>query len=383
MAYRAPYVDTTGLHIPSYEDIRDDLIEGFKSIFGEDVYLEPDSQDYEMISLFALKQYDTMQLLEIVYNNRTPKTAVGTALDSLVKLNGINRKKASHSTVELLLTGVVGTEIINGRVKDEVGNTWLLPESVVIDESPKQVTGTAEEIGDVKALAHSITKIETPTAGWTAVDNAVAAVPGKPVESDTLLRRRQSISVATPSLSMVDSLIAGIAAVTNIERFIVYDNDTNVTDANTVPAHSVCVVAEGGNDVEIAKVIYRRKGPGTGTYGDVMTKFYDNNGQPIIIRFFRPSYRPVNVKLKFKRLAGYTKEIQSQMYDAIRDYLNTLAIGQEVYASQLWGTALSAIIDVKNPSFIITELTVNGLQTVNIGFNEISQFGSLDIEEVL
>ena len=45
---------------------------------------------------------------------------------------------------------------------------------------------------------------------------------------------------------MIDSLIAGLSAVDNIQQFAVYENDTNVTDDNTVPAHSVCVVAEGG-----------------------------------------------------------------------------------------------------------------------------------------
>ena len=76
MAYTAPYIDDAGLHIPSYVDIRDDLVDQFKQIYGQDIYLENDSQDYQMISAFALKTYDTMQLLQIVYNNRSPKTAV-------------------------------------------------------------------------------------------------------------------------------------------------------------------------------------------------------------------------------------------------------------------------------------------------------------------
>ena len=116
MSYTAPYIDAAGLHIPSYTDIRDDLVETFKSIYGQDIYLDNDSQDYQMISAFALKTYDTMQLLQIVYNNHSPKTAVGTGLDSLVKLNGIRRKEASYSTCVLTITGTVGTEIAAGIV---------------------------------------------------------------------------------------------------------------------------------------------------------------------------------------------------------------------------------------------------------------------------
>ena len=44
MAYTAPFIDDAGLHVPSYIDIRDDLIEQFKQIYGQDIYLENDSQ---------------------------------------------------------------------------------------------------------------------------------------------------------------------------------------------------------------------------------------------------------------------------------------------------------------------------------------------------
>ena len=50
MAYFAPFVDDAGLHIPTYIDIRDDLIAQYKTIFGEEIYLDNDSQDYQMIA---------------------------------------------------------------------------------------------------------------------------------------------------------------------------------------------------------------------------------------------------------------------------------------------------------------------------------------------
>lgn len=130
MAYFAPYIDAAGLHIPTYTDIRDDLIAEFKRIYGQDIYLDNDSQDYQMISAFALKSYDTLQLLQIIYNNRGPKTAVGSALDGLVKLNGIKRKMASYSSCVLSLAGNVGTFIKGGIVEDNAGVKWSLPDEV-------------------------------------------------------------------------------------------------------------------------------------------------------------------------------------------------------------------------------------------------------------
>ena len=53
MAYFSPYIDGTGMHIPLYQEIVDKLVEDMKQIFGDDIYLEADSQDYQQISIFA------------------------------------------------------------------------------------------------------------------------------------------------------------------------------------------------------------------------------------------------------------------------------------------------------------------------------------------
>lgn len=98
MAYFTPYVDASGLHTPTYQDILDDLKYKMKAIYGQDIYLENDSADYQMLSIFALKIADSYQAVHYAYNSRSPDTAIGAALDSIVKLNGIMRKSAGYST---------------------------------------------------------------------------------------------------------------------------------------------------------------------------------------------------------------------------------------------------------------------------------------------
>lgn len=100
MSYEAPYIDEAGLHIASYHDIRDSLMEDMKRIFGQDIYLENDSQDYQLISAFALMLYDTQQALLLAYNNNSPATAVGKGLDRIVALNGIHRTSARISMIK-------------------------------------------------------------------------------------------------------------------------------------------------------------------------------------------------------------------------------------------------------------------------------------------
>lgn len=388
MAYTAPYIDDAGLHIPTYADIRDDLVEQFKSIYGQDIYLENDSQDYQMISVFALKTYDTMQLLQIVYNNHSPKTAVGTGLDSLVKLNGIRRKEASHSTCEVILTGTPGTPIAAGVVEDEAGNQWTLPENIVFSDSTMQVTATCETLGAIEAGAGTITKIVNPQKGWTAVTNNDVAIPGQPVETDEQLRYRQMLSVAIPSQNMLNGTIAGIASVEGVTRYHVYDNDTNQTDSNGIPGHSIAAVVEGGSDKDIAEQIYLRKGPGGGTYGTTTYEFINLDGGKTPIHFFRPTYEQVDVKIQIGKGKNYTNTVADEIKTAVDQYLTTLGIGNSVTATGTLAAISSVITNTAQPIYFLKDLKIGlhgndlGVADVEVSFNAIAQAGDITVEVV-
>ena len=50
MAYFAPYIDETGIHMPTYEDRLQDLCDKYRSIFGQDATLDPAVPDYQLLS---------------------------------------------------------------------------------------------------------------------------------------------------------------------------------------------------------------------------------------------------------------------------------------------------------------------------------------------
>lgn len=387
MAYFKPYIDGAGLHIPSYNDIRDNIAEQFKTIYGQDIYLGNDSQDYQMISIFASMMYDTAQLLQIVYNNRSPKTAVGTALDSIVKLNGIKRKSASYSTVTLTLTGNVGTVISNGIAQDEQGNNWYLLDSIVFDNKIMNVSARCGLIGAVEAQADTITKIMTPTRGWTSVNNDVAAIPGAPVESDLQLRERQSISVATPSQSMVDSVIAAIAAIDNVKKFKVYENYTNIVDENGIPGHSLACVVDGGFDELIAKSIYMGKGIGCGTYGSSTYNIINSDSTSMAINYSRPEKVPVFIIAEIKPLSGY-KDIKDSINNALTEYITGLDIGSDVIYGVLESIIFNTNVNIYRPTFKLNHLKIGtsafpvDRQDLPMTYDQVAVVGKMLVLEV-
>ncbi len=358
MAYFAPYIDAAGLHIPTYTDIRDKMIAEAKAIYGNDIYLGNDSADYQWISTVALKISDTLQASQLAYNNRSPATAIGAGLAAIVKINGIKPKTPSYSTCPVTLTGTAGTVITNGVVGDINGYKWDLPAAVTIGAGGSTIiSAECETIGAITALPGDINKIVKPTRGWTGVTNESAAIPGQPVEQDAELRARQAISTELPSQALVEGTTAGIADVSGVTRYRVYENDTNVTDAAGLPAHSITAVVEGGTDQDIATQIYRRKTPGCYTNGTTSTEIYDAFGRLTTIRFYRPSYVDIDVVINVTRLTGYVDATTAAIKQAIVNYLNGLQIGDDLTNSSLWYAALAVMPNQKLPQFKITSLT--------------------------
>lgn len=393
MAYFKPYVDSAGLHIPTYNDILEDMIAGMKKIYGDDIYLGNDSADYQLLSIFALKQSDSLQALAYAYNARSPLTAIGSSLDAVVKLNGISRKAASHSTCEVVLAGTPFTQILGGAVMDKAGLIWDLPNSVTIGSDGKLITtATCRETGAISALVGDIEVISTPTYGWTAVTNVTAAVQGRNVETDAELRQRQALSTSNPSQTMLAGTKGAIASLTNVSRFAVYENDTNVADVSEsnpygLPPHSITCVIEGGSDDDIAQAIYNHKGLGCYTNGSTEVEYTDQNEFVNIIRFDRPTYRDIYVKLEIKKYTGYVTSVISQVRMAIYDYLASLTVGSDVSISMLTGVITARNPDINKPIFGIKSITIGTEKTaltagdIDIAYNEIPNpvYGNIEV----
>lgn len=368
MAYFTPYIDNSGIHVPSYRDIIDYYVSKAKEIFGSDIYLGEDSQDYQMLSILARASAASLQAAVDSYNARDPDTAFDDTLDGLVTINGIERKPSTYSTVNLNLTGIPYTIIRGGVVQSVSGDKWNLPSEVVLDASGEAlVTGIAQEKGAVVALTGEINKIVTPTYGWSTVDNPDAANVGQPVETTPALKARRKIAVATPSQTPLESLSAGINNLLGVTDFQVYENDTKVTDSRGFPGNSITAVVQGGVDEEIAKTISKLKNMGVLSYGDVTIPVTNEYGSTLNISFFRPELVPTYITVNITPLSGYTTEVGDQIKQAIIDYYSNMKIGDNLYNSQLWEAALSVSPDVR-PYFAI-----NPAKGITVGLESGSQ----------
>lgn len=347
-------IDQFGITAPDYATILDTLTSSYRSIFGQDSYLEPDSQDGQLLAIVALAQHDTNSATIAAYQSFSPATAQGEGLSRVVKINGIARGVPTYSKVDLVVAGQVGAVILNGIVTDAAGVRWFLDQQVIIPGSGQAtVSATCENPGAAAAPANSLNVIGSPSYGWQSVTNPSAAVAGAPVEQDAPLRVRQAQSTAIRSRSILDGMIGAVAALPGVVRLVGHENDTSLTDSDGVPPHTVAFVVDGGDAQTIANILGAKKGPGTGTYGTTALTVTDVYAIPRPIAFFRPSIVPISVSLAIKAGRGYVTPTGAAIQAAVAAYINQLGIGEAVRLSRLY-----APIDAVGTSFNATALTI-------------------------
>lgn len=337
LATLGPTLTVAGITTPPYADIYQSLQASFQAIYGSDAYIDPDSQDGQLLAVVAKAIYDANQAAVAAYNAFSPSKAQGEALSSVVKINGLARKSPTKSQVPLTIGGTAGTVITNGVAEDSNGNRWDLPATVIIGPGGSVVaTATAQASGAVTSGIADITKIVTPVLGWQTVTNTATPTRGAPVETDGELRIRQAVAVSNQAVAVLNSVHAAISALPGVIKSKVYENDTDTTDSRGLPPFSISAVVYGGDATEIARTIRRRKTPGAQTAGATLVTISDELGDPVNIRFDFVEVVEVAVVVQLKARSGFLTSTSNAIKQAIADYINTFDIGQRVDQGRLY-----------------------------------------------
>lgn len=371
-------IGPNGISKPQFSDVLAGLVAGYQGIYGDDVYIFPDSIDGQWLGIVATAIDDANCQTVSTYNAFSPSTAQGIGLSRVVKINGIARDVATNSTAIVTVIGQAGIVITNGIIADVFGNQWSLPASITMPLSGLiNVTATCQTAGAIVALAGTLTTIVTQTPGWQTVNNIEDATPGAPVESDAQLRIQQSISTSIPALDRVDSLLGAISAITGVQWAQVYENDTDTINSNGIPGSCLACVVSGGALQTIVNTIGLMKGPGVGTYGNTTGTYTNTAGTSKTIAYFIPTDVPISVLISLTALTGYTTDIQAQIASTVSAYINALGGGQNVMRTRLFVPAqLSGGQNSNTFEIIDVQIAGNGLpvadQDVVIPFNSIA-----------
>lgn len=367
----APVISATGITAPTYAQILSYLQTQYQMIFGSDVILTNDSQDGQLLAVFAQAISDANSACIAVYNSFSPTTAQGVGLSSVVAINGLQRLEGSNSTATITVNGTAGITITNGVVGDPSNFTWSLPTSVTIGSggftAGVLVTCTTE--GAI-TTGGTINSIQTPVYGWTSISAPVQTATGAGVETDAALRIRQAASVTLPALTIFDGILASIAQIAGVTQYVGYENNLFITNSLGIPATNLCfIVYYGGTNstiaLEVATAITQKIPPGIPTYGipasgtivtQTITDLYGSTRQ---VTFNNPSTSNtlvVSLTLN-ENLNGWSATTKPVISAAILTYIGSLAIGATISYFNL-GTAATLPGTPYFETFSITAMTM-------------------------
>lgn len=407
MAYFEPYIDAEGIHIPTYADRMEKLIEEYRKIFGADAYLGVETPDYQLLSVFARCLDDEDALAVDLYNARNPNYAPGNALDLQLPLVGMTRRSATQSSVTLTISGLAESTVPAGaQAVDTEGNLWTLQSTITFaDDGEGYGTTTVEALcetyGAVPAKIGSINSVYTPVPGWNTVYNNVEAILGNEVETDAHVRYRMSVAHSREMNGTAEAIIKYILEIDEVKSAVIYENTYNyfmeyingefVQSAtqsgdisNLFPGHSICCVVDGGDDNTIAKTIYQNKSPGCGTWGTTTQKVADGFGSLVPISFSRPIKQNITVTVSIRDFDGYgADKLRPQIANALMADVNSLGVGKGWTVTTGYKDIYDMVQETGMPIAVlgITATSIHGATTVSVqcDYNEVLVLDDSDI----
>ena len=340
------------------------------------------------------------ETLQQAYNSKDPNKASGIDLDVIAALTGTKRSPGTASTItNFLLQGVPGTVVPAGTRFESrtTGTRWTLNQTWTLDTTGiTYVDVTCTTTGPVEADSNTITKIIDTVPGLTNINNPAPATPGTDTESDTSLRVKRATAVGRPGNNQLDSMLGELYAVSGVRRLKIYENDTNTTDVNGLPPHSIAPIVDGGSDTDIALGIYLKKNPGVMLYQaadpvsiDVTSPTYPDMVKTI--RFSRPYYVDMTVNITIKNDGTLPSNTPDLIREAFLEFaagglipaeygfkVDGFDIGESVPYSTLF-TPVNKVIGQYGNSYV-QSMTVNGgTSNVAIAFNQLSRWTSSNI----
>lgn len=300
----------------------------------------------------------------------------GQVLSALNTLIG-----SAHPT---LVSRVEGSTLIVDRVDAFQRATFSTTSNLGIVKVRKIGEGVAEEAGPIEQPTNTVNNITTPILGWDSATNPVPATVGSLRETDEQLRLRFRNSKFQRSVNTSDAIYTAILGVQGVEELQLYENDTDVVDANGLPPHSFLPVVVGGSSLDIGNAIWRNKPIGILSAGNTSVTVEDIQGFTHTVRFERPNPVVVYIRIELTLDDDFPPNGEDLMKSAIVSYFRErFGVGDDVIHSRLF----TPINSLQGHQVDDMEIGANpnslGYGNIPVAFNEIASISDVNIEIII
>lgn len=349
---------TTGLTTASQAELVANFTAAYQTIYGSSINLNSNSPDGQMMNIYIQALLDNLTLLTQIYNSFNPDSAVGTALDQRVAINGIQRQAGTYTitNVTLVLSQSVNLYGLDQTlqsvftVADNAGNQWQLVTTVLGATGTQVLSFQAANPGATLTTPNTITVPVTIVLGVTSINNPTSYTTlGINEETDFALRIRRQQSVALSSQGYLAGLLAALENINGVTAAFIYENTSGTTDGSGVPGHSIWVIVGGsGAASAIANAIYTKRNAGCGMRGSQSYTITQIDGSSFVVNWDVVSLQTLYIKFNASSLDG----VNAPNTAAIIAQLPTIftpGVNAEVNINQL-----STLVQQIDPNTLVT-----------------------------
>jgi uncharacterized phage protein gp47/JayE len=262
----------------------------------------------------------------------------------------------------------------------------------------------------ITALPSNIAGVQSTTNQYPTGDTSyintdgIRFVSGEDAETDTELRGRAKESVSAGGAGTADALLGELVNnVDGVTSVSIYENktDSDNTSSGGLPPFSFEAVVYGGDELDIAEAIYDTKAVTATDYSGVRgtsvsrTIVSDVNEQQFDIEFSRPFELDIDVTVDL--IVDDTYSGDSAVQDAIVQYIGGVdsngteilgtGVGEDIGIDTLRDAIVDESLGVVGLDYSVdsdplsttpTKTTVDGLEVIEVGANEVAQADATD-----
>lgn len=237
----------------------------------------------------------------------------------------------------------------------------------------------ANEAGPIEQVVNSIDTIATPILGWDSVINPLEASTGTNRETDEEYRIRFRDSKFDRATNTLEAIYSALLKLSTVEEVIIYENDTNITDGNGVPAKSFLPIVIGGVSSDIANSIWENKPIGISSVGNTTVSIIDIQGFSHDISFQRPTPVPIYISMNLTTDSNYPVDGDEKVKSALVAYFGSLKVGEDIIYSRLY-TPINTVPGHQIDSlFIGTSPAPVGTANITIPFSSVATISDTNI----
>lgn len=381
---------TEGITAPDLIDVLNGSLTDAQTAYGTDASIElttPQGQ-YAMVET-AIVGDKNDQLLAFA-NMVNPDYSSGRFQDAIGQIYFIDRNAATGTTVTATCTGLVDTVIPSGSyARDNSGYIYYSTADATIgSDGTASVVFTNSSTGLIECAAGTLTTIYQAVDGWSGITNAAAGVLGSEEESRNNFEWRRRQMVTANSKNTMEAVYGSLLGVSDVTDVYAFSNNTKTalakgSTAVNIPVGAAYIAVYGGEEEDIANVIYGKLNPGCSTEcstsGEVSYTItddtnYTSNYPEYTYYWTVPTVIPVYVKVTLESNDYLPQDLTASVQSIILEAFNgedggsRARIGSTIYAGRYYG----GVQDIDQQNVNILSI---GLSTDNSTFSTSLEFG--------